>query len=110
MTRRQILMRGLVAGLLIGLAAQAANWLLSAHPNASEGRRIAVVLQAAFSVIGAIWLARGIPGEPALRGSDLQELSSVNHAPELLGEGTWRDPRESAAAHSPSPIPHRRPV
>lgn len=49
MTRRQIFMRGLVAGLLAGLGAQAANWLLSAHPDASEARRFAVMLQAGLT-------------------------------------------------------------
>ena len=49
MTRRQIFMRGLVAGLLAGLGAQAANWLLSAHPGASEARRFAVMLQAGLT-------------------------------------------------------------
>lgn len=108
MTRRQIFMRGLVAGLLAGLGAQAANWLLSAHPDASEARRFAVMLQAGLSVIGMIWLARGIPGEPELSAASTQELPPNIEKPRGLSEGRWQDTGLPAAVSAPSPVPTHR--
>lgn len=74
MTRRQIFIRGIVAGLLLGLVAQAVNWLFSLHADASDARRMAVVAQAVLCALGAIWLARGIPGEPGTTTSTTLHL------------------------------------
>ena len=75
MTRRQIFVRGMIAGILVGLMLQAVNWLYSAHPEASDFRRFTVIVQAVLSAIGAIWLARGIPGEPDIAAQRVAEIA-----------------------------------
>ena len=108
MTRRQIFIRGIVAGLLLGLVAQAVNWLFSAHADASDARRMAVMLQAMLSAIGAVWLARGIPGEPEGHALQSQQLSHPTDDVGALTAGAWPKSEASSFASSPSPVPENR--
>ena len=47
---------GMLAGILLAIAAQAVNWMISPHPDASQARKIAVVLQAVVALGLSIWL------------------------------------------------------
>ncbi len=90
MTRRRIFINGVTAGLLVALVAQAGHWLFfTPHPEASELRRFGVMLQGVLGAIGAIWLARGIPGEPDERALGSASLDGVAGAaaPAALAEG-----------------------
>jgi hypothetical protein len=66
-TRRNAFVRGLVGGLLLGLAANAGHWFISpaSHPDATKLREWAVFAQLVFGVVGAVCMGRGIPAEPS---------------------------------------------
>jgi hypothetical protein len=66
LTHRAAFVRGLSAGGLIALAWQALDFLMHPreHPNTGTVRLALVVIQAVACVMGAIWMTRGIPGEP----------------------------------------------
>ena len=49
---------GLITGVLLMLAANAAHWLLTSHPDATPARTSAVVVQMLVGIVGAIWLVR----------------------------------------------------
>jgi hypothetical protein len=108
MTRRQIFVRGTIAGILVGLMLQAVNWLYSAHPEASDFRRFTVIVQAVLSAIGAIWLARGIPGEPDIAAQRVAEIADPRDSQRALSNGQAVDAVPVSAAIAPSPIPHHR--
>lgn len=108
MTRRQIFVRGMIAGILVGLVAQAVNWLHSAHPDASDFRRLAVIIQAVLSAIGALWLARGIPGEPDMSAPNASGFAGHGKDHHALNEGRANDAAQGQGAISASPIPAGR--
>ena len=47
---------GMLAGILLAIAAQAGNWMITSHPDASQARKIAVVLQAVVALSLSVWL------------------------------------------------------
>ncbi len=108
MTRREIFVRGMIAGILVGLVLQAVNWLYSAHPEASDFRRLTVIAQAVLSALGAIWLTRGIPGEPNIAAQRLAQIADSQDNQKALSDGQVIDAVPVSAAISPSPIPHHR--
>jgi peptidoglycan biosynthesis protein MviN/MurJ (putative lipid II flippase) len=51
---------GMVAGMLVSVAAQAGNWLITpmSHPNASTARLYGVIAQGLLCLAAALWLVR----------------------------------------------------
>ena len=49
---------GLMAGVLLMLAANAMHWLLTSHRDATPARTSAVVVQMLVGIAGSIWLVR----------------------------------------------------
>ena len=49
---------GLVAGVLLMVAADAAHWFITPHADASSARTLAVIAQALVGLIGAAWLVK----------------------------------------------------
>lgn len=109
MTRRHIFLRGMVAGLLLGLIGQAMNWLYSAHPDASELRRLAVIAQAVGSAIGILWLARGIPAEPDVGHTIRSGVGDAGDPPTALHESRAGEASHIRPDHNPSSVPRGRP-
>ncbi len=52
------------------LAAHGVNWLLGAHPEASDVRALLVWVQVIGGVLGAALMARGIPSDVGTQTSD----------------------------------------
>lgn len=108
MTRRQVFVRGIVAGLLLGLIYQAVNWLYSGHPDANEIRRIAVIAQAIVSAFGVLWLAHGIPGEPNAIAPHAQGSVESSERSQALNAGGWSKAPHSRDSPSASPVSQNR--
>jgi hypothetical protein len=105
MTRRQIWVRGMCAGFLLALIAQAAHWFLSAPSDASELRRIGVVLQAVVCGLGVLWLASGVPGEPDVTMPDAHGVANPPGLPNALNEGGWSEESQAPGSATSSPVP-----
>lgn len=56
MSERRVFGRGVVAGVLLMLGAQAANWLIGANPPSGSLRTYLVALQLVVGLGGAAWL------------------------------------------------------
>ena len=65
-TTRRAFIRGLLAGVLVMVAIDSLQWLLSPehHPLAAEPRRFLVIARGSLAVLGAIWMTRGVVAPP----------------------------------------------
>ena len=67
-----------------------------------------VIVQAVLSAIDAIWLARGLPGEPDIAAQRGAEIADPRDSQRALSNGQAFDAVRESAAIAPSPIPHHR--
>jgi len=56
MPSRSSFYQGMLAGMLLSVAAQAGNWLITSHPNASTARMYGVIAQCVLCLGAALWL------------------------------------------------------